>query len=151
MHTWTYFNTEWTGLLDNVRNFNHSGSKRQIIPPKQVGRVLRNTLYIYIYIYIYIYTSRVLSNNSLGGSKSLQWGCNCEIIQSYYFLLLHFSNIISKPNYQYLCKDDSPEIITAASLPSSCFGYFLDITYKMVSKFFASLLNLDRTRWHWKW
>ena len=60
---WTFLNTEWTGLLENVWIFNHRGSKGQIIPPKQVGHVLRDTLYnVHLHIYC---SSEVVRNYAL--------------------------------------------------------------------------------------
>ena len=36
---WTFLNTEWTGLLENVRIFNHMQSQTQMISQKQLGHV----------------------------------------------------------------------------------------------------------------
>ena len=44
-HILTFFNKECTGLLENVRIYNHRGLKSQMILQKQVGHVLRDTLY----------------------------------------------------------------------------------------------------------
>ena len=41
----TFFNLEWTGVKENVRIFNPMGSESHINSKKQVGRVLRDTLY----------------------------------------------------------------------------------------------------------
>ena len=42
----TFFNLEWTGVKENVRIFNPMGSESHINSKKQVGRVLRDTLYL---------------------------------------------------------------------------------------------------------
>ena len=47
-----YFNTEWTGLMENVQNFNPTVSESQIVPKKQLGRVLQDTLHVEIFIWM---------------------------------------------------------------------------------------------------